>query len=478
VSNGANLVPGNEVRSGGFRVGVVDDMKPVQLPGGTVGAQLSLKLDRSIGALPVDSRITIRPRSALGLKYVELEKGTAREVIPDGGLLPAKQATVPVELDEFYNTFDAPTREASQRNLQGFGDALAGRGSDLNRFIQAAPELTRRLEPVMANLADERTQLPRFFRELGDTARVLAPVSEVNARLFSAMADTFEAFSRDERALQETIRRGPRTLDAGTRSLTVQEPFLREFAALSTDLDAATGELRRALPTVNRALEVGTPVTRRSVRLYAPLQEAMVALRDLARAPTTNGALRGLTATVTTLQPQLRYLGPFITVCNSWNLFWTFTAEHFTAPDNTGSSQRALFNSSDGEAPDSVSSMGANEFVHGIKGPGAQGGGIPQHLHGNVWGNEALHSSGRANCQAGNAGYMHSGNRFAPPEYGGRYDRAVVDTPTEKEFPNEPPIGPNYRTFNKQGKGTGRTRERVPEGQTWTQQPGGKGINP
>ncbi len=62
------------------------------------------------------------------------------------------------------------------------------------------------------------------------------------------------------------------------------------------------------------------------------LQGALSALQDLTTAPTTNGALRGLTATVTTLQPQLRFLGPFVTVCNHWNMFWTFTAEHFTAP--------------------------------------------------------------------------------------------------------------------------------------------------
>ena len=33
LANGANLVPGNEVRSGGFRVGVVSAMEPVELPG-------------------------------------------------------------------------------------------------------------------------------------------------------------------------------------------------------------------------------------------------------------------------------------------------------------------------------------------------------------------------------------------------------------------------------------------------------------
>ena len=67
ISNGANLVKGNEVREGGFRVGVVEQMEPVRLPDGTVGAKLKLKLDKKVGALTVDTTVKIRARSALGL---------------------------------------------------------------------------------------------------------------------------------------------------------------------------------------------------------------------------------------------------------------------------------------------------------------------------------------------------------------------------------------------------------------------------
>ncbi len=42
-----------------------------------------------------------------------------------------------------------------------------------------------------------------------------------------------------------------------------------------------------------------------------------------------------MTAPQRTLQPQARFLGPYVTVCNNWNKFWTFNAEHFTAPDAT-----------------------------------------------------------------------------------------------------------------------------------------------
>ncbi|MEA2254957.1 MAG: phospholipid/cholesterol/gamma-HCH transport system substrate-binding protein, partial [Solirubrobacteraceae bacterium] len=84
VSNGANLVNGNEVRSGGFRIGVVSDMTPVMLPDHKVGAKLTLRLDKKIGPIPVDSRVVVRSRSALGLKYVELDTGRSRKVFGDG----------------------------------------------------------------------------------------------------------------------------------------------------------------------------------------------------------------------------------------------------------------------------------------------------------------------------------------------------------------------------------------------------------
>jgi virulence factor Mce-like protein len=467
IANGAELVPGNEVRSGGFRIGVVDDMKPVRLPNGRIGAELHLKLDKKIGAVPADTTVKIRPRSALGLKYVEVTKGSSRKTLPDGGLLPQAQTSVPVELDQFYNMFDKPTRRAAQINLEGFGNGFAGRGEDLSRFIQSAPALFGHLQPVMANLADPRTDLKDFFKELGDTARVVAPVSKVNADLFTKMADTFEAWSRDPQALKDTIAKQPSTLDVGTRSLRVQRPFLVHTAAFSRDLNAAASELPGTLPPLNRALEVGTPVTRRSVELNKDLQGAMEALRKLSEAPTTIGALRGLTDTVSTLQPQLRYLGPYVTVCNNWNMFWTFTAEHFTAPDQTGGSERALLNAAASQ-DDGVGSQGANEFANG-KNTLPNNGGVKQYLHNNFYG-DAVTPDGRANCTIGQQGYVYSANPYDPTS--GTYKRVSVDHPYQDK-----PIGPTFHEFDKAGHGVGLNRDTVPPGETFTSRPGGRGVD-
>src|ERR671923_370234 len=124
VANGANLVKGNEVRAGGSRVGVVTDLRPVRLDDGSTGAEVTLELDKSFGDLPRDSTVRIRPRSALGLKYVELTRGTSKQSFQSGDVLPESQASASTELDDVFKMFDEKTRKAEQENLRGFGDTF------------------------------------------------------------------------------------------------------------------------------------------------------------------------------------------------------------------------------------------------------------------------------------------------------------------------------------------------------------------
>jgi hypothetical protein len=379
---------------------------------------------------------------------------------------------VPVELDEFNDMFDQPTRDAARTNLKGFGDAFVGRGYDLNVTIAALPRFFTGLRDVMANLADPRTQLDQLFRQLGITAHVVAPISQINAQNFTDMATTFEAISRDQQALKDTISKNVPTLSVGTESLRVQRPFLVDTARFSHDLRYAASDLRAALPPLNQALGVGIPVTQRSVQQYSDLAGALDALYTLASTPTTNGALRGLNATVDTLQPQLRFLGPYVTVCNYWNFFWTYTAEHFTAPDATGGAERALLNQANGD-PDSVGSMGANEFVHGVAGDPVhhgQNSGRPQHVHNNTVGGYAIHPNGAADCMKGQQGYAYGLNRFRPAGYDA-YARAVVDQPV---FSDTPDFGPTYHAYDRDRKPIGGLGPAgVPAGETFTMEPGG-----
>src|SRR5438093_515765 len=82
IPNGQKIVKGNEVRLGGFRVGVVSDIKPtsVTVNGKTQAvALLDMKLEKDVEPLPVDTTIGVRPRSALGLKYVDIIPGKSSQ---------------------------------------------------------------------------------------------------------------------------------------------------------------------------------------------------------------------------------------------------------------------------------------------------------------------------------------------------------------------------------------------------------------
>jgi hypothetical protein len=369
--------------------------------------------------------------------------GSSREAFRNGDTIPPQQASYSTELDEVLGMFDEPTREASEANLRGFGDTFAGRGRDVGVTIESLDGFFDHLEPVMAELSAPDTELDDFFRELGDAARTVAPVSRENAALFTAMADTFAALGRDEGALKDFISKSPPTMDAAISSFRVQRPFLDDLTEFSKDFSGATQELRVALPTLNRALEVGIPVQRRSPKLNEELEKTLVELRDLAEAPGTNAALRGLTATVTTLNPQMRYYGPFVTVCNGPNYFFTYLAEHFSEQDTTGEIQRALANTTPRQK-NSPGSMGATAPANGEEVTEGNAAFLQAQDYG-----AAITPDGRADCEAGQRGYLERNARFAPDEF---------------------LIARDPRTPGVQGP-TWTGRPRVPEGQTFSDRP-------
>ena len=452
MTNGANLLPGNEVREGGFRIGIVDDMRPIPLRDGKVGAIATLKIDKKQSDIPVDSTAVIRPRSVLGLKYVEFEKGSSPQMLQDGDTIPLGKTRIPVDLDEFQNMFDEETRNGARRNLRGFGEAFAQRGASLNVTIMDAPRFLRHLEPVARVLADPDTRIDRFFGELGDFVRVVRPVAERYSHGFTAGADTFEAWSRDPQALKDTIEKSGPTMAVGIDSFRRQRPFLVAFRDFSIQLDRTARQLPRTLPRIVPALEEGIPVLRRSPQFNQQLGDTLETLEDLMASPGTGASFRGLNDTVNILNPAVRFLGPYITVCNYFNYSWTHVAEHLTEPDPTGGAQRTLLNQggnqldTEGEGEGTQTSVGSTASQYPANGGASRG--AQQFLHSNNY-TAAVDDNGNADCESGQRGYVERVAKYWPEEY-----KIVVD-------PHLP--GNSGPTF------TGRPR--VLEGQTFDRHP-------
>ena len=344
AESATNVNKGNEVRIGGARVGVVADIELRRLENGENRARLHLKLDKIVQPLPKDSTFSLRPKSLLGLKYVDIVRGKSEEGYAPGDVVPASQnQPEQVELDELADTFDAETRRNQQISLQGFGDALAGRGSSINQAIGEFRPLLRDIVPVMRYLSDPDTGLSRLVRELGDAARIVAPAAETQASLFVNMDRTFSALREVARPyIQDTIAEGPETLDTAIESFAVQRPFLANTEGLMRELRPGVRALRGAAPDLSEALRVGTPVLRRSIALSERTETLLSALQDFAEDPVVPRGVESLDEAVTELRPTLEYLAPAQLQCNYVAHWVRNIASHLSEGDASGTWQRFI----------------------------------------------------------------------------------------------------------------------------------------
>jgi virulence factor Mce-like protein len=401
VPNAANLVKGNDVRIGGTRVGAVTDIAPKQHPDGSVTAVLTLKMESTVKPLPVDSTVLVRPRSALGLKYVEVTKGTSSQGFADGATIPLRNARPePVEIDEVLSTFDDKTRAAQQSNLLEFGNAFAGRGEDLNRAIEELNPLLVNLTPAMRNLSDPRTRLGRFVSALGRTAGQVAPVARQQADLFGNLDTTFGALAVVARPfIQDSITGGPPALDQAIRDFPQQRPFLANSEALFRELRPGVAAFSQAAPALADTVTVGTPTLKRSVAFNQRLVPAFQALQRFAEDPQVTLGVRDLQSTVTLLAPTIAHLTPVQTVCNYVTLFLRNSSNLLSVGDANGTNQRFMI---------IATPSGPNN--EGGPSSAPANGGVPgkrdNYLHSNPYPNTASPGQSPRECEAGNENFI------------------------------------------------------------------------
>src|SRR4051794_4109560 len=103
LPNAESLVKGNEVRIGGQRVGQITAIKPENVANapcpddptahctGQV-AKVDMNLNQDLNPLPSDSTVVVRARSALGLKYLQINRGASSQGFKPGATMPLTAA--------------------------------------------------------------------------------------------------------------------------------------------------------------------------------------------------------------------------------------------------------------------------------------------------------------------------------------------------------------------------------------------------
>jgi virulence factor Mce-like protein len=323
LPNSSGLEPTNQVRISGTRVGIVSSLTARENPRtGRLTAIANLHLEKKIEPLPADTKAIVESVSTIGLKYLELEKGTSRRTLKAGQTIPQSQTSEPVNIEEFFNMFNKKTRTAIKINTNNFGDGLAGRGLGLNNAIRELRPLVAQAIPVLHNLAAPQTGLHDLFVDLDRPASQTAPVAEQNARLFEDLDTFFTAWGSVAPSIEAANRGGPASLEQAIYSLPHEAPFYELATEFMRLLRPSASSLRTVAPQLAHAFSVGAVNLAAATALNTRLAESSQALAEFARNPVVSLAFEDFAQTLEIGNPLLAGIAPEQANCNYWTLFF------------------------------------------------------------------------------------------------------------------------------------------------------------
>ncbi len=262
---------------------------------------VTIELERRYAPLHTDARAMLRQKTLLGETFIELTLGTdGAPVLADGGRLPNRRVADTVELDEILSALDPFTRKAFRTWQQDTGEALRGRGRDLNDafgnfpgFVESGGDLTEVLD-------QQRGALRGLVRNTGVVFGALTEREDQLRNLITSSDDVFGAISREREAFAETWRVFPTFLDESRATARQLEGFSRRTEPLLRDLQPALDDLD---PTLD-AMGDFAPDLRRFFRDFDPL--ITISKKSL---PATGEIFDGL-------RPLLSEVSPFLTQFN------------------------------------------------------------------------------------------------------------------------------------------------------------------
>jgi ABC-type transporter Mla subunit MlaD len=289
----------------------------------------------------VDTRAIVLSVSAIGLKYLELEKGTSHKMLKAGQTIPVSQTREPVDIDQLFDMFDKKTRNGIETNTINFGDGLAGRGLGLNNTISELRPLVTKAIPVLRNLASPTTNLHELFIALDRASSQAAPVADLQADGWAESDTFFAAWASVAKSLEEATKGGPASLEQATYSLPHEARFYANSTEFMRLLRPSAAALRTVAAPLGHAFTVGAVNLRAATGLNTQLASSAQALAEFGQNPVVALGLEDFAQTLEYGLPLVAGLAPEQAVCNYLTLAFRNVASLQTESVGVGTLARA-----------------------------------------------------------------------------------------------------------------------------------------
>ena len=217
LEDAAGLVPGNEVRVAGIKVGSVTSIALVD-----DAARVEMEIERDI-RIPSETNLEVKLKTLLGQKFVELQiprtfqtaasggrdpSGATQAFLGDGDVIPKSQTRIPYEIyqaategtevleeidkeslrsliEVLGQTVDVSKEEIGRalESLDEAGSVLADKGPEIRRLLRSTQQVTRTLAAGGADIEGILTEATDVFGVLAErratTSSLLAATEDL-----------------------------------------------------------------------------------------------------------------------------------------------------------------------------------------------------------------------------------------------------------------------------------------------------------
>jgi ABC-type transporter Mla subunit MlaD len=325
-----------DVRIGGVSVGRVKQLSLAPEsechtdPAVCNATRATIEIDPQYAPISSDAQAILRQKTLLGETYVELTPGSqiepgatngdahaqsssidvgqisggdAPEPVPEGGHLAQAQVQDQVQIDEIFQGFDKPTREAFQSWMQNAGIAINGRGLDLNDAFGNLGPFASDASDVLGTLRRQEQALRTLVHDTGDVFAALTDHDQALAGAIVGANRTFGALASQSRALSDTFKIFP-TFENETRlTLDRLKGFAEDARPVFHDLRPVARNLSPTLRDVRKL----APEARTLFQNFDPLIKA-----SATGLPSLSSFLRELRPVLDNLDPFLANFNPAI----------------------------------------------------------------------------------------------------------------------------------------------------------------------
>jgi virulence factor Mce-like protein len=249
------LVPGSDVRIAGIPVG-----KVVSVTTTDTGSRVLMGIEPKYSPIYSDATVLIRPKSLLGEKYVDMNRGRSNQEVASGGRLPEQQAMTQVELDQVLANMDEKTRKAVSVNFIALGNGLKDRGGDINATIPELRAIAEHLTPVAARFKDRTAQIDHILVDTDTILQTLAAEHNQLAGLLQSADAVTATIAANDSHLAGVLNNGSDTIarlnvavaqqnnDANIRTTIEQAPGV--LGHLNAMLAATNHDLNTVVPSL------------------------------------------------------------------------------------------------------------------------------------------------------------------------------------------------------------------------------------